>query len=333
MEVDSSRSPNSKETEKVSVEVHSVQHDITSEPSAIVKSSFSPFLAIMFFVTTSVITLILNLVILYSFPFPTVLFSLQLFISTSVLFLLKQVDILSVDLPPRKQIILFFGIFLLFLSNLYTQHKALVDSNFGTLLVYETCATLIVAYGDSRLLGKEFPSMRVILLLLLITVGAIIFDSYNSELVVNSFIWLALYLTTRSVSVLYTKYVVDRVPMTTLSRSFYNNTFALPFMFFISIASGELIISTEMIQRNQFPPSTYLMIMLSCFIAFGVNYSGFLCREALSATSFAVTENFSQIIAVVINTRLWDNPTHVNGLLGLVLSAACCLFYSNYTWF
>lgn len=49
------------------------------------------------------------------------------------------------------------------------------------------------------------------------------------------------------------------------------------------------------------PFGTQVVVLMSCIIGIGISISGFMCREAISATSFSVVGNMNKVLTVFIN--------------------------------
>jgi GDP-mannose transporter len=225
----------------------------------------------------------------------------------------------------------YFGVVFVFLANIFTNIKALQHSNVETVIVFRTCTTLAIAYGDFKFLNRGPPTSRIIGTLLLIVVGALIYVFADSNIQVESYFWVGLYFFFQCLDVLYIKYITNSVSMTSWGRSFYNNTLALPIILLIAIGTGEITKVTELYNEDYFTNFSYFMVALSCVMGLMISYTGFLCREAVSATSYSVVGNMNKVLTVMINCTIWDKHASANGLVGLLLSLVGGALYTKFT--
>jgi solute carrier family 35 protein len=303
---------------------------IQAQPS-IVASQLKAQFAIVSYMAASSTMLIINKVAVYLFPIPTVLLAIQLFVSSAIIFVLGNLGFLIVDPLEWDKIRQYIGVVFVFLANIYTNIKALQYSNVETVIVFRTCTTLAIAYGDFRFLNRGPPNSRVLATLMLIVIGAIIYVMMDSSVQVESYFWVGLYFFFQCLDVLYIKYITNSVQMTSWGRSFYNNTLALPVILVVSIATGEFFKVNEFFAEGYFTNFTYFMIFLSCVMGLGISYTGFLCREAVSATSYSVVGNMNKVLTVMINCAIWDKHASTGGLFGLLLSLVGGALYTKLT--
>jgi GDP-mannose transporter len=275
--------------------------------------------------------LIINKVAVYLFPIPTVLLVIQLFVSSAIIFAMGNMGFMKVDPLEWSKIKQYFGVVFVFLANIFTNIKALQYSNVETVIVFRTCTTLAIAYGDFKFLNRGPPGSRILGCLFLIVLGAIIYVFADSSLQVESYFWVGLYFFFQCMDVLYIKYITNSVTMTSWGRSFYNNTLALPAILVVSFATGEMTRVTELFNEDYFTNFTYFMVALSCVMGLMISYTGFLCREAVSATSYSVVGNMNKVLTVIVNCLIWDKHASANGLVGLLLSLVGGALYTKFT--
>ena len=76
------------------------------------------------------------------------------------------------------------------------------------------------------------------------------------------------------------------------------------------------------ITRGGAPPGLQVAALaVSCAAGVAMSYFAFLCRAAVSATSFTVIGNVCKILTVLINVCIWDKHASPLGLGALL----CCL--------
>jgi len=312
---------------EVPITVETVETNIPVLPANRLKAQF----AIISYMAASSTMLIINKVAVYLFPIPTVLLVIQLFVSSAIIYAMGNLGFMKVDPLEWGKIRQYFGVVFVFLANIFTNIKALQHSNVETVIVFRTCTTLAIAYGDFKFLNRGPPTSRIIGTLLLIVVGALIYVFADSNIQVESYFWVGLYFFFQCLDVLYIKYITNSVSMTSWGRSFYNNTLALPIILLIAIGTGEITKVTELYNEDYFTNFTYFMVVLSCVMGLMISYTGFLCREAVSATSYSVVGNMNKVLTVMINCTIWDKHASANGLVGLLLSLVGGALYTKFT--
>jgi len=137
--------------------------------------------------------LIINKVSIWVFPAPNTLLFLQLSVSAGTLWILGQFQLLEVDPLEFSKIRQYWGVVIVFLMNIYTNLKALQNSNVETVIVFRACTTLAVSYGDFKFLGRDSPRARLVACLFLIIFGAVIYVLTDSSFKVESYFWVILY--------------------------------------------------------------------------------------------------------------------------------------------
>jgi len=253
-------------------------------------------------------------------------------VSAALVWFLGQINYLKVDKLELQKIQAYFGVVVVFIFNLYTNMKAIQYSNVETVIVFQTLTSLAVAYGDFRLLNGGTPSTKIIASLLIIVLGSLLYVFVDSRegFKVEAYLWVFAYFFAKVTDMLYTKHIVDTVPMSSWGRSFYNNFLSLFPVFFMVAALGEyngLMLSVENSDFEQ--PITTIMVILSCIMGLGISISGFKCRELISATSFSVVGNMNKVFTVFINFIVWSHHSSVLGLFCLSICLVGGAYYAK----
>jgi len=290
---------------------------ITPEPKWNPKKAF---VSIILYMACSSSMLIINKVGIVLFPYPTTLLLIQLAISSISIKLLSLFGVMQVEPLKWDLIKQYYGVVCVFLANIYTNIKALQYSNVETVIIFRTCTTLAVAYGDYKFLNRGIPNFTVLSTLIFIVVGALLYVYTDSTFRVESYLWVGLYFCCQCADVLYIKHIVNQVPMSSWGRSFYNNTLAIIPLLFVLVIGGE----GNIFYQGQAEPSNWalVIIVVSSLAGLLLSVSGFMCRDCVSATSFSVVGNMNKILTVFINFVIWDKHASLPGLLSL----AVCLF-------
>jgi len=178
-----------------------------------------------------------------------------------------------------------------------------------------------VAYGDFKLLKSGLPSGKVLFSLCIIVLGAVLYIFADSTFKVSAYFWVFLYFIAKVTDMLYTKHIVDTVPMSSWGRSFYNNYLALLPVFIMVLFSNEHVKLQELYESGEIGSVAFTLVSLSCIVGLGISISGFVCRELVSATSFSVIGNMNKVLTIFINFMVWEHHTSLQGLacLGICL--------------
>src|SRR2546430_2499724 len=127
------------------------------------------------------------------FSLPVVLLELQMGVSALVVWLLGKSSFLTVDSLQWNKIKVYGGVVIVFVSNIFTNIKALEYSNVETVIVFQTLTSLGVAYGDYKYLNTGMPSSNILISLFIIVFGALCYVVTDSSFRIEGYFWVALY--------------------------------------------------------------------------------------------------------------------------------------------
>ena len=239
---------------------------------------------------------------------------MNVLVSAGLVWGLGQINYLKVDQLEWSKVKAYIGVVVVsiywckfnshffvkaFILNLYTNIKAVQYSNVETVIVFQTLTSLAVAYGDFKVLKGAMPSMKILLSLCIIVVGSILYLIVESSqgMQAEAYFWVLAYFGAKTFDMLYTKHIVDTVPMSSWGRSFYNNIISVPPVLAMALMTREDVKYGLIVAENGFEqPTTFIMVVLSCVMGLGISISGFMAREQLSATSFSVVGNMNKIL-------------------------------------
>jgi solute carrier family 35 protein len=151
---------------------------------------------------------------------------------------------------------------------------------------------LLVGVAEWLFMGRELPNTRSLLAMLMLCGGAAAYVATDAHFVVHGYIWVGLWYVIFCFDQLYIKHAVDKTPMrSNWGRVFYTNFWA----------SAMLLVMTSVLEpdvlrtfRWGFRPVAALSV--SCLAGVAMSYFAFLCRAAVSATSFTVIGNVCKIL-------------------------------------
>lgn len=219
----------------------------------------------------------------------------------------------------------FSGISLLFCICLYTNVKSLEFANVETVIVFRASTPIFVAICDWYFRGEPLPSGRSWIALFSILLGASVYVMTDEGFHVTAYFWVCGYLVSIIAEMVYTKYVVEELPMSTWSRVYYNNVISIPPVLLLGLINGEF---SGLLEEEWSAPQVSA-ILLSCVVGVGISYAGFNLRALVNATSFTVIGVLNKVFSVLINVLIWDHHANTAGISALVVCILAGTFYQQ----
>jgi len=283
---------------------------------------------ILLYMLCSSTMLIFNKAAVKLFPSPNSLLFLQTAFSAFCIWVGGMMGWIKVDPLEITKIRAFGLVTVVFMFNIFTNIKALEYSNVETVIVFQTLTSLVIAYGDYKLLKSGMPNNKVIVSLGIIVVGSLCYMLSDSEFKMDTYFWVFMYFIAKTTDMLYTKHICDTVPMTSWGRSFYNNFLSMfPWIFFALLKESTQV--STFYEEGNVTGIVYTVVFMSCVLGIGISIVGFMAREAISATSFSVVGNMNKVLTVFINYFIWDNHASVQGLLSLFICLIGGAYYAK----
>lgn len=297
---------------------HPVKPDVKTKTAIIIMS----------YMLCSSTMLIFNKAAVKLFPAPSTLLFLQTAVSAFVIWAGGVAGWIKVDALELPRIKSFYMVTVIFMFNIFTNIKALEYSNVETVIVFQTLTSLVIAYGDYKYLKTGKPSSKVMISLGIIIFGALCYVFTDSEFKMETYFWVFMYFFAKTLDMLYTKHIVDTVPMTSWGRSFYNNFLSMfPWAALAYVQETTKVL--DFYDAASFTTTVLVVILMSCFVGIGISISGFMCREAVTATSFSVVGNMNKVLTVFINFLIWSNHATIQGLCSLFICLAGGAYYAK----
>ena len=318
--------------------------------------------AILGYMTCSALMLIANKLAVNSIPAPAFVLFCQLAGCAGVVAVASFLGYADVDKLEWGKIKRFAIVPLAFLCTVYANIKILQHANVETFITFRASTPLLVSIADYIFLGRELPTPRSWVCLIVLLLGAACYALTDSNFSVDAYHWVAVWLAIFCFDQIYIKHVVRTVKMTTWGRVMYSNLIGAIPMFGIFLVTGEAKTVTTM----QWTFSSTLWLTISVLIGCSIAYFSFLARAAVSATSFTVLGNtckvrcgflmsldFSneevlvlgwvnsnlpclpclfravQVLTVTINVMMWSNHASPTGLACLFVCLVAAYFYQQ----
>jgi hypothetical protein len=89
--------------------------------------------------------------------------------------------------------------------------------------------------------------------------------------------------------------------------------------FFTNVMLGETVVSTAGV----------VFLLLSSAVGVGIGYSGWWCRDKVSATSFTLIGVINKCLTVLLNSVVWDQHAGAAGIASLFLCLVGGVFYQQ----
>ncbi len=302
--------------------------------------------AVVGYATCSSLMLVMNKVAVHVLPAPSFVLLCQLFSSWAAVKLVGCCGCIVVDDLEWNKLKAFLPVSMAFLACIFANIKTLQYANVETFVVFRASTPLFISLCDYAFLGRELPNMRSTACLVALLFAALGYVLTDATYHVKGYMWVAGWCAARNSAraiprrairrnsltrhaaprryaifcfdQVYIKHAVDSVPVeSNWGRVFYTNFWASLIMAVSTVAT-----EPEVLLATAWTPATVGALSVSCLLGVAMSYFAFLCRAAVSATSFTVIGNVCKVLTVLINVFIWDKHASKEGLAFLF----CCLF-------
>ncbi|KAK9834889.1 hypothetical protein WJX81_006759 [Elliptochloris bilobata] len=296
-----------------------------SSQSAAAKRIFAVTVLVLCYSLCSSMLLILNKVAVTYVPAPSFILALQLLSCAAFVRTLSAVGAVEAEPLTLHKARPFAVIVLGFIGTLYANITSLKYVPVDTIICFRASMPLVIAVIEWLYMGRELPSLRSWASMLSVLAGVAVYTAADVHFTVLGYAWVAIWYAFGVFEMVYVKRVVDSVPMTTWSRTYYQNALAVLPMAAITLAGGEVGVL-----RTQFwSLPAVAVLMLACVAGLGMSYFSFALRAVISATSFSVIGNVCKVLTILVNLLMWDNHANVWGTCALLACLAAGSAYQQ----
>lgn len=272
----------------------------------------------------ALVRLFKNKLTLYYLPYPSLVVSVQLAAALVFIYAAKTTKLLQVDPLEWKFIVPYAYYIVLFSLGVYCNMKSLSISNVETIIVFRALTPCVVAFLDAMFLGREYPSKRSWGALVLIAFGGYCYANFDTKFQAqgwSAYAWPSLYLFIIAIEMTYGKQITRSVDLKTLSGPvLYTNLLGLPSMLMFAVVGNEFHkYQADFNDGKSIPPAAAIFLLLGCIVGTGIGYSGWWCRDKVSATSFTLIGVMNKVLTVLLNLAIWDQHAPMGGILSLSL--------------
>eukprot|EP00960_Hanusia_phi_P008213 235047-Hanusia_phi.AAC.1 len=203
-----------------------------------------------------------------------------------------------------------------------------------TMMMFRAIATVAVALGDRLVLGSQLSS-RQMFACAVISLGGSIYASSDLRFNASGYAWGLAYALSMVVNTIYVKFSFERnKEMSSWEKTYLNNLLASPVILLLSFLTEDTSSLLRKLTQLEFLPLFW--VLLSCVIGLGshphlrpslllpsssllllfvsllpedaldesagISFSGTMCRDVLSATSFDVLGNCNKYLTLAFNS-------------------------------
>jgi GDP-mannose transporter len=266
---------------------------------------------------------LLNKIILHHLPYPSLVVSFQLAAAIVAIYSLNLMRVVDVDPIRWRHVVPYLYYVGAFALGVYCNMKSLTQSNVETVIVFRALSPCIVAFLDAIFLGREYPSRRSWIGLLILVLGACGYASSDASFRsrgASAYTWPFLYLCVISFEMAYGKSIIRSVDLKTLSGPvLYTNILGLVPMLAFAAMGNEYHSFQEDRSKQPVTSTAVTFLAMGCIVGTGIGYSSWWCRDKVSATSFTLIGVVNKILTILLNLCIWDKHAPPRGIASLLL--------------
>lgn len=208
----------------------------------------------------------------------------------------------------------------MFVATIYANMRALQHSNVETIIVFRSACPLIVCVLDWGFLGRQLPSARSVVALLVIIGGCVGYVLTDRAFKLNgwgAYTWVTAYFLIISVEMAYGKHIVGpHLAFNSMwGPTLYTNTLSVPPMLTIGLLSHE----AGKFGGSEWTSVSIALLLASCVIGVAISYLGWRARSLVTATCYTVLGVANKMFTVLANAMVWDQRASMTGILFLVV--------------
>ncbi|KAL7515044.1 hypothetical protein ACHAXN_012275 [Cyclotella atomus] len=280
---------------------------------------------------------LVNKLVLHHLPYPSLVVTFQLWAALIFIQVADAFHIIEVDPIRWKNVKPYLVYTVAFSLGVYCNMKSLSMSNVETVIVFRALSPLLVTVADALFLGREWPSARSWIALSGIALGAYGYAMTDEQFKTQgmmAYFWPTLYLFVISFEMAYGKKIISGTDLKTRSGPvLYTNMLGWPPMLLFAHIGGEYgrfyndAVDRAMRDEPIFSTAVIVLSLLGCVVGTGIGYSGWFCRDKVSATSYTLIGVLNKCLTVLVNLLIWDNHASMEGIASLGLCLVGGGFY------
>jgi hypothetical protein len=212
--------------------------------------------------------------------------------------------------------------------SIYASMRSLQANNIETVIVFRCCAPMLVALAESYLTKSFSLPIRSVVAVLILGAGACAYAFTESQTpakspIPNAYLWTWLYTCSVVFLMIHGKTISSLRGISLVGTVLFSNAFAL-----VPMTLG-FYLSGESIDYNKLGTEEVLILLASCIVGTTVSFSGWWCREQLSATAYTLVGTLNKISTELLNILIWDHHASMPGVLALSVCLAGGFLYDT----
>lgn len=223
-----------------------------------------------------------------------------------------------------------YGLYsVLFVLGIYSNMRALEVTNVDTVIVFRSTIPLLVSFADWALMGREIPSLRSIISMLVVVIGCSLFVATDAAFHIQgwrAYGWVFVYILCIAGEMIFGKMITSKHDATLGASVFLTNSFAIIPFLVIGASTGEL---SRGMHSKFFTFSATSVLLASCALSAGIGFTSWWCRSLVSATTFTVVGTVNKVLTVMLNIAVWSKHASALGTFFLLVSLAGGSFYEQ----
>lgn len=251
---------------------------------------------------------------------PAFVFTFQLGAAVAFILVAQASSLLKVDKLSKEKVWTFLPYTVSFVLSIYANGKTLEYSNVETVIIFRACSPIVVSVLDYFLLGRELPNLRSTLAMAVVltgTVGYVLADHDFQLRGVLAYSWVTIYLAAIVFEMTYGKILLSKIGFEApvWGSVLYANITGLGPMAVLMATNGEL----SKFETVEITDWGWFMLISSSAVGIGIGWSGWNCRDKVSATSFTLIGVTCKLLSVLLNVVMWDKHASAMGIVWLIL--------------
>jgi len=205
-----------------------------------------------------------------------------------------------------------------FASGIYANMKALAASNVETIIVFRACAPFCTLAIEYFFMDQALPSRKSTAALSAVAFGAYIYVSLDAEFAMNgmaAYFWVLVWYFLLCFQMTYGKKLLSEIKLETVwGPVLYTNLLSVP----PTILLGYFLGDFEKYAVTEPSENATLWVSMSCIFGIAIGYSGWWCRDLISATSYTLVGVINKMLTVTVSVLFINksaSPMAIGALL------------------
>eukprot|EP00298_Acanthocystis_sp_HF-20_P016919 c21624_g6_i1.p1 GENE.c21624_g6_i1~~c21624_g6_i1.p1 ORF type:complete len:341 (+),score=99.26 c21624_g6_i1:26-1024(+) len=249
---------------------------------------------------------------LFKFNFPLTLMLLQASATGLILVLNRLFQSSSSDPLSFAMARKVLPLNILFVLMICSSGYAIQYLSVPFLTIFKNLTNVFITFGEGYVFGKNISNG--VLVSIGIMVAGSICAAYNDiEFSPPGYFWMFVNCIVSAFYALYMKWVMDATKLSTDGMALYNNLIGIPMILFLV-----LLQESSVVEYPNFDDTKLLfLLVLSCFIGFGMSLSTFYAMRHTSPTTYSMVGALNKIPASILGAFFFNAAISAGGWFGI----------------